>query len=67
MGRGCDDFGARWRQFAQAIAPGVTVLDTLFVSGNASPGRWRAVLLLRDTAGRVLPDSLRMSNLFQVR
>ena len=60
--RGADD----WRARAIPIPPGGTHVDVLHVNGSAYTGTWRAELLLRDDAGRLLPSLRRTSNTFRV-
>ena len=65
FGRECDDFGRGWRARAQVIPPGASGVDTL-TAMPADTGVGRVKLLLRDTRGRELPDTLRVSNTFMV-
>jgi len=65
FGRECDDFGRGWRARAQIIPPGASRVDTL-TAMPADTGVGRVKLLLRDTQGRLLADTLRESNTFKV-
>jgi len=49
-----------------AIPPGATHVDEFHVNGQAYAGSWRVELLLSDAAGRLLPQSARVTNTFRV-
>ncbi len=64
--RSCDGDGDS-RQGTRPIPPGTSGGDTLLVGSNADAGLGRVQLRLRNSEGRVLDDTLSVSNTFDIR
>jgi len=64
--RSCDSNGD-WRQGTRPIPPATSGHDTLLVGSSADASLGRVVLRLRDSNGRVLDDTLSVSNTFEIR
>ena len=67
-GRACAEVGTGqpMDHHLVAIPPGATHVDELPVNDRAYAGTWRVELLLRDAAGRLLPERARITDTFRV-